>query len=168
MGKKHLNCHDTSQALKPLCKYWPLAVEGTTVRVTMDPFSHLHKPGYQHHTLCSLLFLAQGVSEAPQHPAAGLPWAAMPPPAFPSDSLQKGSSLQGDALYAAAVQALQLRKLHFRAESIEFHAQYTKHTSHCLAFIRPCRFQFSFGLQFSLKWKLTILLILSAVLPPRR
>jgi len=51
MGKKHLNCHDTSQALKPLCKYWPLAVEGTTVRVTMDPFSHLHKPGYQHHTL---------------------------------------------------------------------------------------------------------------------
>lgn len=116
----------------------------------------------------SLLFLAQGVSEAPQHPAAGLPWAAMPPPAFPSDSLQKGNSLQGDALYAAAVQALQLRKLHFRAESIEFHAQYTKHTSHCLAFIRPCRFQFSFGLQFSLKWKLTILLILSAVLPPRR
>lgn len=77
MGKKHLNSHDTYRAFKPLCKYWPLAVEDNSVEVA---WSHFHTCTNQDANITPLfshLLLAQSESVAPQHPAARFPQAAV-------------------------------------------------------------------------------------------
>lgn len=109
---------------------------------------------------CSLCFLAQAASEAPQLPAFGFPQVAVPPPALTSACLQKGSSPKGDTSVLQLSTCCSLRTS-ASGQAVLSSLQNTKHTPHSLAFIRPYR------LQFSLKRKLTVALILSAVQPPR-
>lgn len=109
---------------------------------------------------CSLCLLAQAVSEALQLPATAFPQAAVPLPALTSDCLQKGTSLKGAASVLQLSTCCSLRTSASGQAVLSF-LQNTEHTPHSLAFIRPYR------LQFSLKRKLTITLILSAVQPPR-